>query len=813
MSNFEPSGTLPPLRDRTSPGRQDGGEARDHPLGGGRVAELAALLIAAAGLSAGGLLHLAGLGGTGRLLWALTTIIAVAPAAWWVVDAARHRRLGVDLIALAALVGTLAVKEFLAGAVIALMLATGRSLESWAEGRAGRELRSLVERTPRLAHVRDQDRIVDVTVEAVRVGDILVVKPGEVIPVDGLVEAGPAVIDESALTGEPLPVERVGGDRLRSGTVNAGGPVDLRATTTSADSTYSGLVTLVRAAEAESAPAVRMADRYALWFLVVAFTAATVAGLAAGSATRAVAVLVVATPCPLILAVPVALVSGLSVAARRGVVIKGGAVLEQLAKSRVLLLDKTGTLTVGRPDLVTVATRVDGDRAEVLELAASLDQVSPHLLAASIVRAAHQAALTLANPSDVVEVPGQGTRGRVGDREVAVGKRSWVGGDFAWAVPVRRRADREGNLTVYVSVDGRAEAVLVFADPIRPDAGRTIRKLRRDGISRIVMVTGDRADVAESVGAVIGVDEVMAERTPAEKLDAVALARQGGPTVMVGDGINDAPALALADVGVALGARGATASSEAADVVLTVDRLDRLGEAMVTARRSLSIALQSVTAGIGLSLAAMLIAGLGLLPPAWGALSQEGIDVAVILNSMRGLSSRHLRSGFAREDSAIAGRFSIEHETLRPRLDDLRSAADAVGVAPPEQSLDMARSVHDWLSRELLPHEKAEQEELYPMLARVLGGEGRTSTMSRSHAEIAHLIGRLGRVLSETAEPPAEEDLADVRRLLYSLHAVLTLHFDQEEESYLSVASIGEEQRSTSPPEVHESGPLTAQRP
>ncbi len=757
------------------------------------VAEIAALVVTGAGLAAGSALHLAGLDSPGRLIWAITTLFGVGPAAWWVIDAARHRRLGVDLIALAALIGTLAVREFLAGAVIALMLATGRSLESWAEGRAGRELRRLVERTPRQAHVRHDSRILDVPVEEVEVGDLLVVKPGEVVPVDGLVRAGAAVIDESALTGEPLPVERVEGDRVRSGTVNAGGPVDLCATTTAADSTYSGLVALVRAAGAASAPAVRMADRYALWFLVVAFAAAGVAGALAGSATRAVAVLVVATPCPLILAVPVALVSGLSVAARRGVVIKGGAALERLARARVLLLDKTGTLTVGRPDLAAVVTRDGRSQNEAIRLAASLDQVSPHVLAASIVRAAHEAGVTLIMPSDVMEVPGQGTRGQVAGHTVAIGKRSWVGGDFAWAVPARRRADREGQLTVFVSVDGRADAVLVFSDPIRPDAGRTIRKLRRDGISRVVMVTGDRADVAESVGAVIGVDEVMAERTPAEKLDAVALARQQGSTVMVGDGINDAPALAMADVGVALGARGATASSEAADVVLTVDRLDRLGEAMVTARRSLLIATQSVVVGIGLSLAAMLAAGLGMLPPAWGAVTQEAIDVAVILNAMRGLSARHLRGSFARSDSLLAGRFSTEHDALRPRLDDLRTAADAVGVRPPAEAMAMARDVHDWLRRDLLPHEHAEQAELYPMLARVLGGEGRTSTMSRAHAEIAHLTGRLGRVLADSTDPPEEEDLADIRRLLYSLHAVLTLHFDQEEESYLSVAAAADD--------------------
>ena len=746
-------------------------------------------MLSLAGLAAGGILHLAGHPGAAGVAWAATTAVGIGPATWWVVDAARHHRMGVDVIAVLALAGTLAVGEYLAGAVIAVMLATGRTLESWAQGRASRELHRLVERTPRTAHVRRSDGLFEIPVEDVRVGDLLVVKPGEVVPVDGRVESGVAVIDESALTGEALPVERPAGERVRSGTLNSGAPLELRATTTSGDSTYSGLVALVREAAASSAPAVRMADRYALWFLAVALVGATVAGLAGESLTRAVAVLVVATPCPLILAVPVALVSGLSLAARRGVVIKGGAVLERLAGARVLLFDKTGTLTVGRPTLVEVAVPGPAPAGEeVLRLAASLDQVSPHILAAAIVGAARRRGLGLGLPGDVVEVPGKGVRGMVEGRAVAVGSRSWVGGDCAWTAPHRRRADREGHLTVFVSVDGSCAGMLVFADPIRPDARRTLRDLRRDGIARIVMVTGDRSDVAESVGVVIGVDEVMAERSPAEKLDAVSLARQQGPTVMIGDGINDAPALAAADVGVALGARGATASSEAADVVLTVDRLDRLGEAVVIARRSLRIATESVVAGIGMSLAAMAVAGVGLLPPTWGAITQEAIDVVVILNAMRALRTPRSAAALSGRDAAIASRFSSEHGELRPRLEDLRRAADAIGTVEDREAVAMARDVYRWLDQDLLPHEMAEQETLYPMLARVLGGEDRTSTMSRAHNEIAHLVRRLGAVMAQTTDPPGGDDLADIRRLLYGLYAVLTLHFDQEEESYLYVA-------------------------
>ncbi len=753
--------------------------------------DAAMLALTLLGLLAGGAAHLAGQSGAGNLLWGLTAAGAAAVAAWWVVAAAWRRELGVDVLALLALIGTLVVGEYLAGSIIAVMLATGRSLEAWAAGRADRELRRLVERAPRVAHRRDADGTVDVPVAEIVVGDLLLVKPGEVVPVDGHVASGPAVIDESALTGEPLPVEHATGESLRSGTVNVGGPVELRAVTTSADSTYAGIVDLVASAQSEQAPAVRLADRYALWFLVLSLVVAVLAGVAAGELSRAVAVLVVATPCPLILAVPVALVSGLSLTARRGVIVKGGGALERLADSRVLLFDKTGTLTAGQPALVGLRT-TDGGRgeAEALRLAASLDQVSPHVLAAAVVHAAAQRQLPLSMPVTVEEVPGHGIRGRVDGHRVAVGKHSWVGSEDPWLQEVRRRADRDGQLTVFVAVDDRPEAVLLFADRVRPDAARTIRRLRRDGVRKIVMVTGDRSDVAETVGAVIGVDQVLAERTPAEKLEAVTAARQDGPTVMVGDGINDAPALALADVGVAIATRGATASSEAADVVLNVDRLDRVGDAIVIARRCRRIAVQSVLVGIGLSLVAMGFAAVGLLPATWGAISQEAIDVAAILNALRALSPGGTAAQLDPSDSALAGRFAAEHLTLRPELDQLRAAADAIGTVPDRQAVEGAAGAYRWLSEELWPHEREEDTQLYPMLDRVLGGSEATATMSRAHTEIAQLIRRLGRTLDEVGPQPSATDLSELRHLLYGLHAILTLHFAQEDENYLSLADV-----------------------
>ena len=622
-------------------------------------------------------------------------------------------------------------------------------------------------------------------------GDLLLVRSGEVVPVDGRVEADVAILDESALTGEPLPVERRAGDAVRSGVLNAGGPFDLRATTTARESTYAGIVRLVSEAEASSAPFVRLADRYAVLFLGVSLALAGAAWVVSGQLERAVAVLVVATPCPLILAAPVAIVAGMSRAAHRGVVVKGGAALEQLARGEILLFDKTGTITAGRPRVAEVITTGSLGADDVLRFAASLDQVSPHVLAAAVVRAARDRKLTLDLPEDVHEVPGHGVRGVVQGHDVAVGKASWASASASarWVRSIRRRAALDGALTIFVRLDGAPVGALLLDDPIRPDATRTIRQLRRDGIRRIVMVTGDREDNAETVGAVIGVDDVLAERTPAEKVDAVKLEKRAGRTIMVGDGINDAPALALADVGVAVGARGATASSEAADVVLTVDRLDRLGEAVVIARRARLIAYESVVIGIGLSLAAMLVAASGYLPPAWGAILQEAIDVAVILNALRALRDTTSASRLTPDEAEIARRFSAEHATLRPDLARIRKVADSLDAARPAESLAMVHEIHHFLVDELAPHEEAEDATLYPALARVLGGKDPTATMSRAHVEIAHLIRRIGRVLDDVDPAgPDDDDITELRRLLYGLHAVLQLHFAQEDEGYLSLA-------------------------
>ena len=757
-----------------------------------RYAATAVLALTVTGLAVGGGLHLAGDPGAGDAAWLAVSASGLCYAGWAMADSLRRRRAGVDLIALLALAGAVAVGELLAAAVITVMLASGRALEGWAAGRARRDLTQLLRRVPRTARRYRDGQLETVPLSDLVSGDVVLVAHGDLVPVDGTVTGGCAVLDESALTGEPVPIERPDGDAVRSGVVNAGGPFDLLATAKADESTYAGIVRLVSEAAESQAPFVRLADRYAVWFLLVSLAAAGGAWLTAG-ADRAVAVLVVATPCPLILAAPVALVSGMSVAARRGVVVKGGGVLDQLARCTTLLLDKTGTLTSGHPAVAATVTAGRWPAGDVLRLAASLDQVSSHVLAAAVVRAAKKQGCVLSMPQHAEEVAGQGIRGGVDGVRVAVGKAAWCGigvtaGTPRWVKAARRRARLDGALTVFVAIDGEPAGVLVLDDPIRTDAARTVRAMRAGGIGRIVMVTGDRAEVAETVGAMIGVDSVLADRDPGERLDAVRAEQARGPVVMVGDGLNDAPALALADVGVALGARGATASSQAADAVLTVDRIDRLGEVMAVARRTRRIALESILAGMALSLIAMGAAAAGLLPAVWGALLQEGIDVAVILNALRALRPGMTASHVEPADAALTRRFRGEHEFIRADIEELRVVADSLGFTTPDEAMSNVRHAHQILVDEIGPHERAEERELYPALARMLGSAEATATMSRGHAEIDRQARRLGQLLDDIGPgQPDDADIADLRALLYGLHAVLRLHTAQEDENYLSL--------------------------
>jgi heavy metal translocating P-type ATPase len=747
------------------------------------------LVCVALGLAAGVAAWWSGRPGIADLAWTVTTAIALIPLTISVLLDLLRRELGVDVIALLAMGGALAFGQPLAGAVVALMLSGGLSLESYAQGRASRELRALLARAPRMARVRRGDDLQLVAAEEVRRGDLLLMGSGEVLPVDGVVAEGIAVLDEAALTGESRPVERRTGDLVRSGAVNAGGPFDLRATATVAESTYAGIVRLVQEAQASKAPFVRLADRYAAVFLPLTLAIAAAAGIASRDPVRALAVLVVATPCPLILAVPVAIVGGISRAARRGIVVKGGGALEALARAQTVLLDKTGTLTVGSPRVSDVEAFGTEDPNRLVQLAASLDQVSPHVFAPAIVAAARDRGLRLEMPEEVHEETGQGIEGTVAGHRVALGKARWLVGEgelppAAWAV--RRRVAMDGSSSVFVSVDHQLRGALILEDPIRGDAPRAIRTLRRAGVRRVVVATGDHPDVAELVGAAVGADQVLAEQSPADKVKAVLREREHGLTVVVGDGINDAPALAVADVGVAMGVRGASASSEAADVVLTVDRLDRLAEGLRIARRARAIALQSVVVGMGLSLTAMVVAALGFLPPVAGAILQEGIDVLVILNALRVLGERAGHVDVAALE--VTARLGREHRELMPMVDRVRRLADRLDQLPPAAVRIELEAVQRELVDRLLPHEASDDREMYPVVARLIGGRDPTAPMSRGHVEIGRLVNVLSRILAAMPETgPDPDDLRHLRRVLYGLHAVLTLHFAQEEEAYLSL--------------------------
>jgi heavy metal translocating P-type ATPase len=601
--------------------------------------------VAISALALGGLLYAVGAGATAQSIWRATVALLAAELA---VEVGRtivvEHHLGVDTIALVAMVGALALGQELAGVVIGLMFSGGASLEAIASRRARRELTALVQRAPRVAQLRVGGRLREVPVDEVQIGDTVLVRSGEVIPVDGTMLSPDAVIDMSTLTGESLPATVQRGMPVLSGSANAGPPFDVRANRPASESAYAALVRLVEQASSQRAPMVRMADRYAGFFLPATLLIAGAAWLISEDAVRGLSVVVVATPCPLILAAPIALVCGVSRAARSGVIVKGTPAIESLGEARTVLFDKTGTLTVGTPELREIVTTEGLSESELLRLAASLDRMSAHVLGEALVAAAQEAGLELAMPVHVREDPGQGIAGSVEGHRVLVGSRAFLQaagigqGEVGRAALAGTRGPGEAH--VVVAVDGHIAGVIVMADELRPDAQRVVARLRAEGIRQVAMASGDRRSVAERVGKELALDRVYAELSPEEKLEIVRRVRDDQhlrKVVMVGDGINDAPALALADVGIAMGAAGATVSAETADAVITVDRIERVADAIHAGRRSLHIARQSVLVGMALSLAAMVIAAFGYLPPIAGALLQEGIDLAVILNALRAL--------------------------------------------------------------------------------------------------------------------------------------------------------------------------------
>jgi heavy metal translocating P-type ATPase len=735
------------------------------------------------GLTAGIALQISGYPAYAAIAWAAASLPVALHVAIGVVRSLLGGRLGVDVIALFSILGALALDEAAAAAVIALMVAGGEALEAWAEGRAKGALTELLARAPRGAARISNGEISEITLDAIAPDDLLLVRPGETVPADGTLEDAGATLDESMLTGEPLPVSLAQGARLRSGAVNAGGAFRMRASAGAAGSTYAAIIRLTQAASQSRAPLVRLADQWAIAFIILTCCLAGAAWLMSGDPRRALAVLVVATPCPLILAAPIALIAGIGRAARRGIVVKGGAALERLARIRTVIFDKTGTLTPGRPKLAGIEADATLGRDAALRLAAALAQASTHPVSVALVAAARARGFDLPVPESVEETPGGGLSGLVDGKVLTLGSEGFLIGrgmgpeNGLFAAALVSAAGSVG----WLAVGGRAAAAFIMADGLREEAPRAVRALRQLGISRILMVTGDRAAAATPIAAALRLDAMLADRDPEGKLIALRAEAANGPVAMVGDGVNDAPVLAAADVGIAMGAHGTAAAAEAGDVVLLADRLDRTAEAIAIARRARRIALQAILLGMGLSLLAMVAAAFGWLSPLAGALLQEGIDVAAIVYALRALLPGEDKVVRLSGEAGLAARVA-EHAGLRDLVEALRDAGESLDGSTAQ--LDSLRALEIRLRDELLPHQAAEESALYPEAAARLGGQDPLGVLLRMHTEIEALAARFSALLPLAEAPGGFAEVAPaIRRTLFALEALLALHLTAEEEA------------------------------
>jgi heavy metal translocating P-type ATPase len=566
--------------------------------------------------------------------WIAGLVATGLPVVWRTLRDALSGHFATDVVATLAITASVLMQQPLAGLIVVLMQTGGEALERYAAGRASRAVRMLEEQAPRIAHRIDQDAIVDVDVEEVAVGDTLLVRPGEMIPCDATVIDGHSLVDTSRLTGEPMPRAASSGTMLLSGMVNTDGSLTLRATAPARESQYARIVELVRTAESTKAPLQRVADQYAVWFTPIVLVLCAGTWLATNEPSRVLAILVVATPCPLILATPIAFIGGINRAAARQIIIRSGTALERLDGLDIAVFDKTGTLTIGQPAVSRIDAAPGFDRDTVLRLAASVEQHSGHLLARPVVAAAAQSNLELSVPVDVHEAPGQGVTGTVDGRRITVGSRTYVEGIIGSTLP--NRGEASDGLRAYVAIDGAPGGTIEYADIVRPGAQALLARLGTLGIRRTLLLSGDDAANARAIAGKVGIREAIGDLLPAEKVEAIwGLSTSGARVLMVGDGTNDAPALRSAHVGIALAGHGGGISAEAADVVILNDELSRVGDAISIGQRTMQIARQSIWAGLSLSGIAMVLAAAGFIAPVFGAVIQEVIDVAVILNALR----------------------------------------------------------------------------------------------------------------------------------------------------------------------------------
>lgn len=551
-------------------------------------------------------------------------LVMAAILSWDMVKDIMGGAWGVDLLAITAIVSTVFVGEYWAALIVCLMLSGGESLEDFAAERARSQLTGLLEGAPTVAHLlTNEESIVDIPVEDVAVGDLLVVRPGEVVPVDAVLESEHATTEESSLTGEPLPVEHDRGDEIFSGGVNGADAIVVKAAARAADSQYQQIISLVKQAQESQAPVVRLADRVAVPFTLIAFAIAGVAWWVSGDPVRLAQVLVVATPCPLLLAAPVAFLAGMNRAAKEGIIVKDSGTLEKLSRIRTVAMDKTGTLTVGHPVLVDSVTADGVSELELLELAGAVEVFSAHPLAAAIVTAARQRGVVLPSAVDATEESGKGVSGTVlGDR-IQVGSDRWL--DVGQRLP----QPSPGQILIHVARNGTWIGALIMEDRLRSDAAATVEAMRAMHVDHVMMITGDGEATAHDVARRVGIDEIHHSLLPAQKVEAIRDTTH--PVAAIGDGVNDAPVLATADVGIAMGARGSSAASESADVVIMLDDIYRASRAIAVGKRTMSVAMQAIGIGVGLSIILMFVGATGIMPAIVGAFMQEIIDLACIL--------------------------------------------------------------------------------------------------------------------------------------------------------------------------------------
>ena len=580
-----------------------------------------------------GILELLGQTTAAYIVLATSALLNTVPLVWGMIQDIRVGTYGVDILAVTAILSSILFKEYWAGIIIVFMLTGGAALEDYAERRAQAELTALLDRAPQMAHVIRGRKELDIPVGQVVVGDKIIIKPGEVVPVDAIVLEGISDFDESSLTGESLPVNKIVGQDLLSGSVSIDGSITAKALRTAENSQFSQIIKLVKSAQAGKSPFVRMADRYAVPFTLLAFTIAFGAWALSGDSLRFLQVLVVATPCPLILGAPIALISGMSRAAKHGIIVKNGSALEQLARMKTMGFDKTGTLTRGIPEVKEITVYNSFSESEVLKLAGTLEQVSTHVLASAIVDLAKSRKIALTKPKHVKEIAGRGLKSVIAGKNILVGRLSLLE-DENVVMPKSFNSKNINTTAAYVAIDGKLAGIITFEDALRDDAKETLERLKRLGVQELLMITGDNKTTAQAIAKKLGIETVISDAMPADKLMAIDKA-QYKPIGFVGDGVNDAPVLTASDVGIALGARGSTAASESADVVIMLDSLGQVAVGVDIAQRTIRIAKQSIMTGIALSTILMFIFATGKFLPIYGAAIQELVDVVVIVYALR----------------------------------------------------------------------------------------------------------------------------------------------------------------------------------